>query len=117
MSKLNVRTRFEFIDRERAAPHKHSIESRKHEFVEIYESFEERECATQSERCIACGNPYCQWKCPVHNYIPNWLKLAAEGRIIEAAELAHQTNSLPERNTGTCPAGEMASSLRLESSR
>ena len=103
MSKLNIRTRFEFIDRERAAPHKHSIESRRHDFVEIYAPYEQQDCAAQSERCIACGNPYCQWKCPVHNYIPDWLKLAAEGRIIEAAELAHQTNSLPEICGRICP--------------
>ncbi len=103
MSKLNIRTRFEFIDRERASPHKRSSESRRHEFLEIYEPFQQAEGAAQSERCIACGNPYCQWKCPVHNFIPDWLKLAAEGRIIEAAELAHQTNSLPEICGRICP--------------
>ena len=103
MSKLNVRTRFEFVDRGRATPHKHSTESRRQEFREIYDPFEQQECTAQSERCIACGNPYCQWKCPVHNYIPDWLKLAAEGRIIEAAELAHQTNSLPEICGRICP--------------
>jgi len=103
MSKLNIRTKFEFIDRERAGPHKHSNESRRHEFLEIYDPFQPQEGVAQSERCIACGNPYCQWKCPVHNYIPDWLKLAAEGRIIEAAELAHQTNSLPEICGRICP--------------
>lgn len=103
MSKLNIRSKFEFIDRERASPHKHSTESRRHEFIEIYDPFQQQEGAAQSERCIACGNPYCQWKCPVHNYIPDWLKLAAEGRIFEAAELAHQTNSLPEICGRICP--------------
>lgn len=103
MSKLNIRTKFEFIDRERENPHKRSMESRKHEFIEIYDPFQQPEGEAQSERCIACGNPYCQWKCPVHNYIPDWLKLAAEGRIIEAAELAHQTNSLPEICGRICP--------------
>lgn len=103
MSKLNIRTKFEFIDRERASPHKHSSESRRHEFLEIYDPFQQQEGVAQSERCIACGNPYCQWKCPVHNYIPDWLKLAAEGRIFEAAELAHQTNSLPEICGRICP--------------
>ncbi|MDX2428807.1 MAG: FAD-dependent oxidoreductase [Xanthomonadales bacterium] len=103
MSKLNIRMKFEFIDRERANPHKHSMESRKHEFIEIYDPFQQPEGEAQAERCIACGNPYCQWKCPVHNYIPDWLKLAAEGRIFEAAELAHQTNSLPEICGRICP--------------
>ena len=103
MSKLNIRTRFEFIDRGRADPQKHSTESRRHEFREIYEPFKQEQGEDQSERCIACGNPYCQWKCPVHNYIPDWLKLAAEGRIMEAAEMAHQTNSLPEICGRICP--------------
>jgi glutamate synthase (NADPH) small chain len=52
---------------------------------------------------LDCGNPYCEWKCPVHNYIPDWLKLANEGRIIEVAELSHQTNSLPEVCGRVCP--------------
>ena len=103
MNKLNIRTKFEFIDLKRADPHKHSIESRQHEFLEIYDPYQQAEGEAQSERCIACGNPYCQWKCPVHNYIPDWLKLAGEGRIIEAAELAHQTNSLPEICGRICP--------------
>jgi len=103
MSKLNIRNKFEFIDRERAGPHKHSTKSRRHEFCEIYDPFQQPQGEAQSERCIACGNPYCQWKCPVHNYIPDWLKLASEGRIMEAAELAHQTNSLPEICGRICP--------------
>jgi glutamate synthase (NADPH/NADH) small chain len=103
MSKLNIRTKFEFVDLERTEPHKHSMESRRHEFFEIYDPFQKAEGEAQSERCIACGNPYCQWKCPVHNYIPDWLKLAGEGRIMEAAELAHQTNSLPEICGRICP--------------
>ncbi len=103
MNKTNVRPKFEFIDRARTEPGKYPIEVRRHEFREIYEPFDKAAGADQSERCIACGNPYCQWKCPVHNYIPDWLKLASEGRIIEAAELAHQTNSLPEICGRICP--------------
>jgi len=103
MSKLTIRKKFEFIDRSRLEPHKHSVKSRRHEFREIYDPFQQLHGEAQSERCITCGNPYCQWKCPVHNYIPDWLKLAAEGRIIEACELAHQTNSLPEICGRICP--------------
>ena len=43
--------------------------------------------AEQAHRCLGCGNPYCEWKCPVHNYIPNWLKLVEEGNLFQAAEL------------------------------
>ena len=56
-----------------------------------------------AHRCLACGNPYCEWKCPVHNYIPNWLKLISEGNLMEAVELCHQTNSLPEVCGRVCP--------------
>jgi glutamate synthase (NADPH/NADH) small chain len=103
MSKQTIRPKFEFIDRARNDPPKHDIESRRHEFREIYDPYQPEQAAAQSERCIACGNPYCQWKCPVYNYIPDWLKLASEGRIIEAVELSHQTNSLPEICGRICP--------------
>ena len=57
----------------------------------------------QAHRCLACGNPYCEWQCPVHNYIPNWLKLLAEGNLMAAVELCHQTNTLPEICGRVCP--------------
>ena len=94
---------FQFIDVGRADPQKKPIKVRKSEFVEIYEPFREEEVKHQSHRCLECGNPYCEWKCPVHNYIPNWLKLVAEGNVIEAAELSHQTNTLPEVCGRVCP--------------
>jgi len=72
-------------------------------FGEIYGHYSAEHAAAQAGRCIACGNPYCEWKCPVHNYIPNWLKLIDEGNLFEAAELSHQTNSLPEICGRICP--------------
>ena len=84
---------FQFLDVARQDPTKKPIDVRKAEFVEIYHPFTQPEVEGQSHRCLACGNPYCEWKCPVHNYIPNWLKLISEGRIFEAAELCHQTNT------------------------
>ncbi|KAA8999253.1 NAD(P)-binding protein [Affinibrenneria salicis] len=94
---------YQFIDLQRVDPPKKPLKIRRIEFVEIYEPFSEGQSKAQADRCLACGNPYCEWKCPVHNYIPNWLKLANEGRIIEAAELSHQTNSLPEVCGRVCP--------------
>ncbi|NVJ49996.1 MAG: FAD-dependent oxidoreductase [Gammaproteobacteria bacterium] len=94
---------FEFVDQPREEPEKIAIEVRQHEFAEIYQGFKQPGIKEQSSRCISCGNPYCQWKCPVHNYIPDWLQLAAEGKYIEAAELSHQTNSLPEVCGRVCP--------------
>ncbi|OXY80473.1 FAD-dependent oxidoreductase [Oceanimonas doudoroffii] len=94
---------FQFIDVQRVDPPKKPIGTRKIEFVEIYEPFSDSQAQMQADRCLDCGNPYCEWKCPVHNYIPNWLKLANEGRIFEAADLCHQTNSLPEVCGRVCP--------------
>lgn len=94
---------FQFVDVGRKDPRKKSIQTRKHQFVEIYEPFQQKEVNEQAHRCLACGNPYCEWKCPVHNYIPNWLKLASEGNILEAVELSHQTNTLPEVCGRVCP--------------
>jgi glutamate synthase (NADPH/NADH) small chain len=94
---------FQFVDVPRQDPKKLSVEVRVRNFREIYGQYDEQSAASQSDRCIECGNPYCEWKCPVHNYIPNWLKLVAEGNLMEAADLCHQTNSLPEICGRICP--------------
>ena len=94
---------FQFLDVGRFDPAKKNIEERKINFVEIYGDFNQAEASSQSHRCLDCGNPYCEWKCPVHNYIPDWLKLVNEGNILEAADLCHQTNSLPEMCGRVCP--------------
>ncbi len=98
-----VSNNFQFIDVDRADPDKKQITERKTEYVEIYDPFTKTQVEEQSERCLECGNPYCEWKCPVHNFIPNWLKLVAEGNLFEAAELSHQTNTLPEVCGRVCP--------------
>ena len=94
---------FQFLEVGRFDPQKKSLEERKISFVEIYGEYNQTEVSNQAHRCLDCGNPYCEWKCPVHNYIPDWLKLVNEGNIIEAAELCHQTNSLPEMCGRVCP--------------
>ncbi|WP_185266699.1 FAD-dependent oxidoreductase [Halopseudomonas xiamenensis] len=94
---------FQFVEVGRQEPKKRPLRQRKTRFIEINELFKPQEAAEQAHRCLECGNPYCEWKCPVHNYIPNWLKLVSEGNIIEAAELSHQTNTLPEVCGRVCP--------------
>lgn len=93
----------QFIDVPRQDPEKIKVEQRRIEFREIYKPFDEKSARSQADRCLACGNPYCEWECPVHNYIPNWLKLVEEGNILEAAELSHRTNTLPEVCGRVCP--------------
>ena len=103
VQKQRLNNDFQFLDVERIDPQKKDTEVRKKDFVEIYDPFEKDEVEGQAHRCLACGNPYCEWKCPVHNYIPNWLKLVAEGNLFAAAELCHETNTLPEVCGRVCP--------------
>ncbi len=94
---------FQFLDQQREDPDKIPLKQRTTRFDEIYRGYRQDQAERQSARCLDCGSPYCEWKCPVHNYIPHWLKLVAEGRLLEAAELSNQTNSLPEICGRICP--------------
>lgn len=101
MSKKNL---FQYLDSAREMPTKVSLAQRTAgSFDELYGRFAEAEAKHQAGRCLDCGNPYCQTGCPVHNYIPNWLELVQQGRVIEAAELCHETNPLPEVCGRVCP--------------
>jgi glutamate synthase (NADPH/NADH) small chain len=93
----------QFLEFPRLEPEKLPVSERIVVFNEIYARFEPQAAAQQAGRCLSCGNPFCEWKCPVHNYIPNWLNLISEGKLFEAAELSHRTNSLPEVCGRICP--------------
>jgi len=97
------RNPFQFLEVQAADPAKRPVGLRLRDFDEIYGQFNADEAGQQAGRCLDCGIPYCEWKCPVHNYIPNWLKLIEEGRLFEAAELSHRTNTLPEICGRICP--------------
>jgi glutamate synthase (NADPH/NADH) small chain len=94
---------FQFLDVSRQDPSKVKAVVRVKQYTEIYGQFDPQTAGQQADRCLGCGNPYCEWKCPVHNFIPNWLKLVAEGNLFEAAEMSHKTNSLPEVCGRVCP--------------
>lgn len=100
MAKTNA---MQFMDLDREDPPKVPAIVRLKDFREIYGQYPADDAAKQAGRCLSCGNPYCEWKCPVHNFIPNWLKLVEEGNLFQAAELSHQTNSLPEICGRICP--------------
>ena len=93
----------QFLEIPRRDPEKLPVNERLAGFREIYAQYDSQGAAEQAGRCLSCGNPFCEWKCPVHNYIPNWLDLIAEGKLFEAAELSHKTNSLPEICGRICP--------------
>ncbi len=94
---------FQFMDVPRKTPREVPVKVRVLGWGEIYGQYDAPAAAEQADRCLDCGNPYCEWKCPVHNDIPNWLSLVQEGRLFEAAELAHETNPLPEICGRVCP--------------
>ena len=92
-----------FVDIGLQNPTKRSAGERKQDFNEIYSEFINKKAKEQSSRCSQCGVPFCQVHCPLHNNIPDWLKLTAEGRLEEAYELAQSTNNMPEICGRICP--------------
>jgi len=93
----------QFVTRPREMPAKRSASERAEDFDEIYRQFAAEKAAEQAGRCSQCGVPYCQSHCPLHNNIPDWLRLTAEGRLQEAYELSQATNSFPEICGRICP--------------
>tara|TARA_Y100000590_G_scaffold413708_1_gene509833 strand:- start:237 stop:1676 length:1440 start_codon:yes stop_codon:yes gene_type:complete len=92
-----------FVNVEQQTPKKRKVDKRLNDFQEIYDQFISDKAKEQSSRCSQCGVPFCQVHCPLHNNIPDWLKLTAEGRLQEASELAHSTNNMPEVCGRICP--------------
>ena len=101
---MSKKTPQAFLQSQRKMPERVALELRRQgDWHELYGRFEEAEAKKQASRCLDCGNPYCSWGCPLHNYIPQWLELAREGRVHEAAALCHETNPLPEICGRVCP--------------
>ncbi|GGF08942.1 oxidoreductase [Aliidongia dinghuensis] len=93
----------QFTRIEQANPDKRTAEERRHDFDEIYAAFAPDAARTQASRCSQCGVPFCQVHCPLHNNIPDWLMLTAEGRLEEAYEISSATNNFPEICGRICP--------------
>jgi len=93
----------QFLSVEQAMPEKRGVDQRRHDFGEIYGAYERARAAEQAARCEQCGIPFCQVHCPLHNNIPDWLKMTAEDRLEEAYELASATNNMPEICGRICP--------------
>ncbi|WP_300010810.1 NAD(P)-dependent oxidoreductase [uncultured Roseobacter sp.] len=92
-----------FVTVGRDMPEKRDAGVRREDFNEIYAEYAEAKAQEQSSRCSQCGVPYCQSHCPLHNNIPDWLKLTAEGRLQEAYEVSQATNTFPEICGRICP--------------
>lgn len=92
-----------FVDVDQKMPEKRAADARREDFDEIYQRFVPEKAAEQASRCSQCGVPFCQVHCPVHNNIPDWLMLTAEGRLEEAYEVSAATNNMPEICGRICP--------------
>ena len=92
-----------FVDTDKEMPAKREADARVGDFAEIYDEFDKGTAETQASRCSQCGVPFCQINCPLHNNIPDWLMLTAEGRMEEAYRLSSQTNNMPEICGRICP--------------
>ncbi len=92
-----------FVKVMRDMPEKRDANVRAKDFQEIYAEYADAKAKEQSSRCSQCGVPYCQSHCPLHNNIPDWLRLTAEGRLQEAYEVSQATNTFPEICGRICP--------------
>jgi glutamate synthase (NADPH/NADH) small chain len=92
-----------FVTVARNTPDKRAADARLGDFHEIYADFIDAKASEQAARCSQCGIPFCQTHCPLHNNIPDWLRMTAEGRLQEAYELSQATSALPEVCGRICP--------------
>jgi len=100
---MSKRQMLQFVSVAKEMPEKREASSRAHDFDEIYGEYAAEKAAEQAARCSQCGVPYCQTHCPLHNNIPDWLRLTAEGRLQEAYAMSQETNTFPEICGRICP--------------
>jgi glutamate synthase (NADPH/NADH) small chain len=100
---MAVEKMLKFVTVGKSMPEKRSAEERAHDFNEIYGEYAAAKAEEQASRCSQCGVPYCQSHCPLHNNIPDWLRLTATGRLQEAYEISQATNTFPEICGRICP--------------
>ncbi|QJQ31174.1 NAD(P)-dependent oxidoreductase [Sphingomonas lacunae] len=93
----------QFAATDQLYPAKRDAASRARDFQEIAARYTTVEAEAQSARCAQCGVPYCTVHCPLGNHIPDWLRLAAEGRLQEAYALSNATSTMPEICGRICP--------------
>lgn len=92
-----------FVGTAQAYPGKRGAELRAEDFREIADRYAVPAAEEQASRCSQCGVPYCSVHCPLHNHIPDWLRLTAEGRLREAYALSNSTSTMPEICGRICP--------------
>jgi glutamate synthase (NADPH/NADH) small chain len=81
-----------------------SPEERIRDFEDVVISFDVERAMVEAARCIHCPDPApCMVACPAHNDIPSTMWMIEQGRFLEAADIYHQTSSLPDVCGRVCP--------------
>jgi len=93
----------EFINIERISATVRESSDRVGDFKEIYDLLSKEDATVQASRCVQCGDPYCHNKCPLHNYIPYWLKSTANMDLKLSFNLSNESNPFPEITGRICP--------------
>ena len=88
---------------DRVNPNKRDVLRRIKDYGEVYEIFDEYKASEQADRCTQCGDPYCHNKCPLHNYIPAWLKQVSQKDFELAFALSNEPSPFPEILGKICP--------------
>ena len=79
-------------------------EERTCDFEDVIIEFNAERAMVEAARCIHCPDPApCMLACPTHNDIPSAMWLIEQARFSDAANLYHQTSSLPEICGRVCP--------------
>ena len=91
----NGQQRFLWRESDRLNPPKRVPQERVRDFCEIDSLSDAKTIRMQAARCVQCAEPACVAACPLHNRIPEWLELAAEGCFLEAADLSRETSAMP----------------------
>jgi glutamate synthase (NADPH/NADH) small chain len=83
---------------------KRPVEVRVGDYAEVPLPVTTEHASAQASRCMGCGVAFCHHHCPLHNLIPEWNELVAEGDWRRAHERLDATNNFPEFTGRLCPA-------------
>jgi glutamate synthase (NADPH) small chain len=94
----------------RIDPPTRSAEERKRDFCEVYLGYDPDSAIREAQRCVECKDPPCEEVCPLHNRIKDWLVLAADGKLLQAAAFSRLTSNMPEICGRICPQDRLCES-------
>ncbi len=72
-------------------------------FDEVTAGYDQESALREAERCLTCKKPTCRNGCPIHNNIPEFIRLLRENKVEEAYWTIRETSSLPAVCSRVCP--------------